>query len=179
MRSKRGGGHVRGESVFGRADRGEQTEAGIADVLGSEPTPELANMLVENTQQLLDSLQDESLAQIARMKLEGWPNDEIAHELGCVRRTVERKIERIREKWAKGELGEMPARPRPPGPPRETSSLTLRVTPSRTLSAQSLDRREKRNEPRGCDYRPTTVRVCRERRSARRRARRLISLGFS
>jgi DNA-directed RNA polymerase specialized sigma24 family protein len=101
LRSKRGGGHVRGESVFCRADGREEAEAGIADVLGSEPTPELANMLVENTQQLLDSLQDESLAQIARMKLEGWPNDEIARELGCVRRTVERKIERIREKWAK------------------------------------------------------------------------------
>ena len=70
-------------------------------MLGSEPTPELAAMLVENTQQLLAALDDDNLRQIACLKLEGWTNDEIAQQLDCVRRTVERRLERIREKWTR------------------------------------------------------------------------------
>ena len=75
--------------------------SGMAAILGNEPTPELANMLVESTQQYLDCLQDENLRRIAQLKLEGWTNDEIARKQSCVRRTVERKLERIREKWSK------------------------------------------------------------------------------
>ena len=101
MREKRGGGRVRGESAFQRAAADEDLANGIGEVLGREPSPELAIMLVENTQHLLDGLGDESLSQIARMKLEGWSNEEIAERLGCVRRTIERKLERIREKWTK------------------------------------------------------------------------------
>jgi DNA-directed RNA polymerase specialized sigma24 family protein len=36
--------------------------------------------------------------------VEGYTNDEIAEILGCVRRTVERKLERIRGLWT----GRMP-----------------------------------------------------------------------
>lgn len=99
LREKRGGGRVRGESAFQRISPGEDFATGIGEVLGREPSPELAATLVENTQELLDCLGDEMLSQIARMKLEGWANEEIAAHLGCVRRTVERKLERIREKW--------------------------------------------------------------------------------
>ena len=101
MREKRGGGRVRGESAFQSADSDQDLADGIGEVLGREPSPELAIMLVENTQEFLEGLEEESLIQIARMKLEGWSNDEIALQLGCVRRTVERKLERIREKWEK------------------------------------------------------------------------------
>ena len=99
LREKRGGGKVRGESAFQRGTSDDDLAAGIGEVLGDEPSPELAATLVENTQELLDCLGDESLGQIARLKLEGWTNEEIAVRLGCVRRTVERKLERIREKW--------------------------------------------------------------------------------
>ena len=99
-RAKRGGGKVRGESVFHQA-ADDDREAGLGQVLGSEPTPELAAMLVENTQQLLAALDDDNLRQIACLKLEGWTNDEIAQQLDCVRRTVERRLERIREKWTR------------------------------------------------------------------------------
>jgi RNA polymerase sigma factor (sigma-70 family) len=106
MREKRGGGHVRGESAFQQTQADEPSADGIGEVLGREPSPELAAMLVENTQTLLDGLGDETLSQIARLKLEGYSTDEIAQRLGCVRRTVERKLERIREKWAKKGLAE-------------------------------------------------------------------------
>jgi DNA-directed RNA polymerase specialized sigma24 family protein len=94
---KRGGGVVRGESVFGQPDALQHD--GIGNVLGTEPTPELAVGVAENCQILLDQLGDEILRQIALMTLEGYRTEEIAVKLGCVRRTVERKLERIREIW--------------------------------------------------------------------------------
>ena len=93
---KRGGGQVRGESVFGQQDNGHE---GLAQVLGTEPTPELAVSVAENCRQLLDQLPDETLRQIALWTLEGYRTEEIADKLGCVRRTVERKLERIRSIW--------------------------------------------------------------------------------
>ncbi|MDR2440048.1 MAG: hypothetical protein LBE12_11870 [Planctomycetaceae bacterium] len=95
---KRGGGGIRGESVFGQKE--ELNRDGIGNVLGTEPTPELALAVAENCQILLDKLGDETLRQIALMTLEGHRTEEIAVKLGCVRRTIERKIERIREIWS-------------------------------------------------------------------------------
>jgi len=97
---KRGGGRVRGESIFGH-QRNEY--GGIADILGTEPTPELVASVAENCRNLLDQLSDETLRQIALWTLEGYRTEEIADKLGRVRRTVERKLERIREIW--GEMG--------------------------------------------------------------------------
>jgi DNA-directed RNA polymerase specialized sigma24 family protein len=37
---------------------------------------------------------------VATFKLEGYTNEEIADRLGCVVSTVERKLARIRGKWA-------------------------------------------------------------------------------
>jgi len=94
---KRGGGRVRGESIFGHQ---EDEQGGLACVLGTEPTPELAASVAENCRQMLDQLEDETLCQIALWTLEGYRTEEIAGKLGCVRRTIERKLERIREIWA-------------------------------------------------------------------------------
>ena len=93
---KRGGGKVRGESVFVYQ---EARQDGLAQVLGTEPTPELALEVTENCRLLLDQLQDETLRQVALWTLQGYRPAEIAEKLGCVRRTVERKLERIREIW--------------------------------------------------------------------------------
>lgn len=102
---KRGGGRVRGESIFMTiGDRNEQ-DGGIAEVLGSEPTPEVANLVVENCRMLLDSLDDTS-RQIALWTLEGYTSVEIANKLDCARRTVDRKLERIRSKWVQLGLGD-------------------------------------------------------------------------
>jgi DNA-directed RNA polymerase specialized sigma24 family protein len=101
--AKRGGGRVRGESVLMRLDAGGEPQEGIADVLGSEPTPELAAMVAEDCNCLLNDLGDEMLRQIAVLTLEGYDTHEIAAKLGCVQRTVERKLERIREKWSREE----------------------------------------------------------------------------
>lgn len=96
---KRGGGQVRGESIFQGTGENEST-GGIGQILGAQPTPELAAMVAETTGDLLDQLEDETLRQIAIMKMEGYSNEEIATELDCVTRTVERKLARIREIWS-------------------------------------------------------------------------------
>ena len=82
----------------------DQEQAGIEQILGHEPTPELANMMAENCEALLSSLDDDSLRDIALLKLEGYTNEEIAAKLECVSRTVERKLERIRDKWSRERL---------------------------------------------------------------------------
>ena len=91
---KRGSGRVRGESIFDSGDR-----SGIGEVLGREPTPELAVGFAENCREMIDSLEDETLQKIVVLTLEGYRTPEIAEKLGCVRRTVERKLQIIREKW--------------------------------------------------------------------------------
>ncbi len=98
MQQKRGSGNVRGESVFvGASD--DERGFGIGNMLGAEPTPEFAAMAAEECEQLLGALPDEQVRQIALWKLEGFTNDEIAEKLECAPRTVERKLQRIRDLW--------------------------------------------------------------------------------
>ena len=95
---KRGGAEVRGESVF--ATKGElDQEFGIGQVIGEEATPELACQVAETCREMLERLADEELKRITLAKMEGYSNEEIASQLGCVDRTIERKLTRIRKKW--------------------------------------------------------------------------------
>ena len=89
---KRGGGHVRGESVFGQqADGG-----GLDIVLGSDPTPDFALEVAENFEKLLETLGTDVQRRVACLRMEGYTIDEIAQELGSSARSVARKIALIR-----------------------------------------------------------------------------------
>ena len=68
--------------------------------LSREPSPEAAAEFADECRRLLDLLGDADLRFVALRKLEGHTNAEIAAQLGCVRRTVERKLEVIRSIWA-------------------------------------------------------------------------------
>jgi DNA-directed RNA polymerase specialized sigma24 family protein len=74
--------------------------AELEALVGSEPTPEFAAQLAEECRRLLDGLGSAELAQVALWKMEGYGNEEIAAKLGCVPRTVERKLRLIRGLWA-------------------------------------------------------------------------------
>jgi RNA polymerase sigma factor (sigma-70 family) len=97
-RKRRGGGRVKGESAFGDGDSADQ-QPGLAEVIGDEPTPEFAAIMVEECQRLLERLDNDDLATLAVAKMEGYTNEEIAKQLGCSVRTVERRLRLIRKKW--------------------------------------------------------------------------------
>ncbi|QDU28867.1 ECF sigma factor [Anatilimnocola aggregata] len=101
QRQKRGGGQIRGESVFIGAN--DEPMAGIDQVVGGEPTPEFAQQVGEDFEELLASLNDDMLRRIALAKLEGYTNDEIAAKFDVRTRTIERKLSLIRELWAQFE----------------------------------------------------------------------------
>ena len=95
-REKRGGGRVLGESAF---MTGSQSDGGMAQILGREPTPEATAQFAEDVERLLDDLGDATLRTVALRKLEGHSSTEIAAELGISSRSVDRKLELIREIW--------------------------------------------------------------------------------
>jgi RNA polymerase sigma factor (sigma-70 family) len=98
-RQKRGAAQVRGDSLRVQDLNGEE-RALIDQVAGSEPTPEFAAQLTEECELLLDKLADESLRCVALAKMEGYTNDEIAERLNVKTRTIERKLNLIREIWS-------------------------------------------------------------------------------
>lgn len=97
---KRGGGKVRGESVFLNA-AGEEAAGGLGQI-PAEPDAEFADDVTHTCRELIDQL-EESLQLVARMKLEGLTNAEIAGKLDIVERTVEQKLNRIRLAWSEAE----------------------------------------------------------------------------
>jgi len=58
----------------------------------------------ESCAQLLDALPDETMKKIVLLKFQGATNGEVAGELNCTRRTIERKLERIRRIWLEAGL---------------------------------------------------------------------------
>jgi len=94
---KRGSGRVRGESVFWDDQEGLSS---INQVLGREPTEQLAEGVVATSDELLAKLTDSQLKAIALFKMESYTNDEIAKLMGCSLRTVNRRLKEIRILWA-------------------------------------------------------------------------------
>jgi RNA polymerase sigma factor (sigma-70 family) len=95
---KRGGGNVRGDSIW--------TQGGDENVFHSHADPRLDILpdsqieLLETTERLFQRLEDDKMRDVARLMLEGYRIDDIAERLNCVPRTINRKILRIRELWS-------------------------------------------------------------------------------
>lgn len=96
---KRGGGEVRGESVFIKA--GDQSgNPGINDVFDEKQIPQMSSELIGTCDEMLEQLGDDTLRQIALLRLEGHGNNEIAESLSVSLATVKRKLKLIREMWS-------------------------------------------------------------------------------
>lgn len=95
--AKRGGGRVRGDSVFG--DGTSSSNNGLNDISDSNPTPEFAAMFPEECRRLFQILDDSELRVVALLKMEGFSNEEIAKSLDRVPRSIERKLRTIRKIW--------------------------------------------------------------------------------
>lgn len=97
---KRGGGKVLGESELLDTADSRVTQAGLEQVVGREPSPDLVAELAEECRRLMDRLGDATLQSLALLKMEGYTNSELAARLGCGLRTIERKLRLIRQIWA-------------------------------------------------------------------------------
>jgi DNA-directed RNA polymerase specialized sigma24 family protein len=75
-------------------------QSALEEIIGREPTPEFTAQVVEECQRLLARLDDPTLRSVALWKMEGHTTDQIAERLGCVSRTVERKLQLIRDCWS-------------------------------------------------------------------------------
>jgi DNA-directed RNA polymerase specialized sigma24 family protein len=73
----------------------------LRDVPADEPPPEFAAIFEDLVRQLFERLPGDDFRQLARLRLEGWTNLEIADELGVTVRTVERKLSLIRDLWGR------------------------------------------------------------------------------
>ena len=93
-RQRRGGGNVIGEDALVAAGYEENA---LAQVIGNAPTPEFAALVTERFESLLKRLKDDDLRRITMGKMEGYTNDELAEQLGCSLRTVERRLSLVRE----------------------------------------------------------------------------------
>jgi DNA-directed RNA polymerase specialized sigma24 family protein len=96
---KRGGGRVRGDSVVHGNDD-DRSSVGFDQFGGEAATPEVLAIAAEEFQRLMALLDDDRLRQIAQCKLEGYTNEEIGQRLGLACRSIERKLQRIRQIWA-------------------------------------------------------------------------------
>lgn len=95
-RQKRGGGTERGESGFGLE--------GINAISDDQLTPDMLAEVSDSCDQLLNAIPDETMKTIVLLKFQGATNGEIADELKCTQRTIERKLERIRRTWVEAGL---------------------------------------------------------------------------
>lgn len=105
-RQKRGGGQVRGESVF--ADGGDVRGGGLGGIASDRNAADLDAELMEECEALLNRLPDEQLRQIAIMRMEGFLVDEIATRLTISKRAVERRLQLIRKTWSEALDGDVP-----------------------------------------------------------------------
>ena len=95
--AKRGGGQVRGESVF--MPLPDQRAAGIDHARGPDASPHDEVALSERYQQLIDSLGSELMREIITLRLEGCDVAEIAERVKLSPRSVRRKISIARSRW--------------------------------------------------------------------------------
>jgi DNA-directed RNA polymerase specialized sigma24 family protein len=97
LAEKRGGGRVRGDSVF--AGESDAIPDWPATLLEAELSPDYLAAMSEECERLMAILTDDQMRLIARRRLEGYKNAEIAKELGIIERTVERRLRLIRGLW--------------------------------------------------------------------------------
>ncbi|MEM7478244.1 MAG: ECF-type sigma factor [Planctomycetota bacterium] len=78
---------------------GQPAELTLSEAISREPTPEFVTEMMDDVKHLIETLDSDVLRRVALMKMDGLTNDEIATTIGCTRRSVLRKLERIRDYW--------------------------------------------------------------------------------
>jgi len=94
-RSKRDVSRVQSSSLGA-----DKQDAEVNAFISREPNPEDAAECAEQIRHLLESLEHEDLKNVALMKMEGYSNIEIAHQIKCSITSIERKLRTIRSIWS-------------------------------------------------------------------------------
>ncbi|QEH37404.1 ECF sigma factor [Aquisphaera giovannonii] len=89
---KRGGGRI-------LASGGADSDGPLDELADQDPGPALTAAVEDEIRHLFASLADESLRIVALLRMEGFSNNQIARALDCSLRSVERKVETIRQAW--------------------------------------------------------------------------------
>ncbi len=95
---KRGSGTVRGDSIV--MSIGGDEPGGFEVFMSQEPSPDMIATVEEQCRLMLNRLPDDTLRQLATLRLEGYSNEEIAEKANLSLRSVERKLAVIREVWS-------------------------------------------------------------------------------
>jgi DNA-directed RNA polymerase specialized sigma24 family protein len=95
---KRGGGKVRGESVWIALDSSSPV-AGLDQADGAEPPPEMVALFTDECRRLFAALADPELRVVALLRMEGFTTEEIGRSLERAPRSIERKLHAIRKVW--------------------------------------------------------------------------------
>ncbi len=90
---QRRGGNVRLHSLDHAGD-----DEKVIEAIGAEPSPEMLLKIQESMEQLFSHLGVGQLRDLAGAKLEGYTNAELAQRFDCSERTIERRLNLIREK---------------------------------------------------------------------------------
>lgn len=96
-RLRRGGGRILDEAALGDGRAGETFA--LAEIVAEEPTPEFTAQVADECRRLLGLLNDAELRVVALRKMEGFTVAEIAEQIGCVPRTIKRRLHVIRRIW--------------------------------------------------------------------------------
>ena len=99
-RQKRGGSGQ--NDAAGTSKKQTSMRVDFEEIIQQQPSPEFAVQMAEELERLLNLLDktgDSALRQVALAKMEGETTTEIAEQLGCARRTVERKLQLITRLW--------------------------------------------------------------------------------
>lgn len=91
---KRGGGKVRGPSVF--LTPGDEEVGGMEQAIGDEPSPELAAQFLETLRGLWEASPETEARRVIQMKLAGRTQAEIAEALGITKSQVEKRVFQIK-----------------------------------------------------------------------------------
>ncbi len=86
------------DSVFYNVDSIAVTAE--ANLVSTEPAPEFVAEFVETCEKLFSQFDDPILEKITTLRMDGYSDSEIATQLDCSRRTVQRRLEIIRRKLA-------------------------------------------------------------------------------
>ena len=101
LADKRGGGSVRGESVFAKVGHDDGIQDGLAQLMDENRMPESVEDVIGTCDELLLALKDDKLQQTAVMRMEGYTNKEISEQLGCSVARTKQRVARIKEIWGK------------------------------------------------------------------------------